>query len=177
MLTDPLNKPVDLRKLASKGGQIRTKLPVAVLPRFHGALADMQGEVDVLLDFGRDDQGVLYIKGSVATAVNVICQRCVQAMLIEIKSDVALAMAWDEERARNLPGEYDPVIVGEEPVDVRDIIEDELLLAMPFVSYHDEKHCSGHSSYSVGDKVEEVRATEAKKENPFNVLGTLKSGK
>ena len=61
-----------------------------------------------------------------------------------------------------------------EPVAV-EIVEDELLLAMPFVSYHDPGECSGKQSYeSTSDDVKKALAEE-EKENPFNVLAQLKT--
>ena len=75
-----------------------------------------------------------------------------------LKSDVVLGIAWDDTRARSLPKEYEPLVAGEEPIDLREIVEDELLLVLPFVNYHDEGQCSGLSSFSVGP--EEIVDTE-----------------
>ena len=70
----------------------------------------------------------------------------------------------------------DPLIVGEdELMDLNEVVEDELLLNMPFVAYHDPDKCSGKQQYEFS--AEEETAPVEEKENPFSVLEQLKSGK
>ncbi len=181
MLTDPLPHYVDIRKLAAKGMQFDAQLPLVELTRLCDALVDNEGIVEVKLSFGVDDQRNKTITGQAACDVKVVCQRCLQAMVLELKTEVMLGLVWEEAQASSLPKEYDSLVVGEDPVDLYEIVEDELLLKLPFVSYHDPEHCAGSQSYSSSsdevDKTIKEQAAKLEKENPFNILESLKSKK
>lgn len=175
MFDEPLPKQADLRKLASRQAHFSVHLDAAQLPRFAGAIVDGQGVVDAELQLGVNEQYVRYLQGTVSCTTQVVCQRCMEPMPITIHSDVLLGIVWDEAEARNLPKAMDPLIVAEdELVDLNEVVEDELLLAMPFASYHDPDQCGGKQVYQSG---EEQAPASAKKENPFSVLAQLKPGK
>jgi uncharacterized protein len=172
MLNDPLPKQVDVRKLINKSAEITAQEPVAQLQRLASVLADDGGSVTVNLAFYIDEGRFRKIDGDINTEVSVICQRCLEPMKVSLEANVNLAVVWTEDEAKQLPRDLDPLIVGEEPINLADIVEEELILSLPIVSYHSEDQCKGHSSFVSGD--EEVVADEPK-ENPFSVLEQLKS--
>ena len=172
MLNDPLPKQVDVRKLIVKSAEITAQEPVARLERLSGLLADDSGEALVNLRFFVDEGRFRKIEGDIRSTVNVICQRCLEPMPIALTAEVNLAVVWTEDEAKQLPRVLDPLIVGEDPIDLSEIVEEELILSLPIVSYH-EGECEGHSSFSSGD--EEAAVAEEPKENPFSILEQLKS--
>lgn len=172
MFREPLPKHVDLRKLAVQGAEIRSTVSLARLPRLASAVQDASGEALVKLDFSVDPQGLKVIEGDIDTEVGVICQRCLQAMTLKLHADVSLAIVWDDIDARHLPKHLDPLILGEGESDLHDLVEEELILALPFVNYHDPDECSGKQSYSSG--TEQTKA-EPEGSSPFSVLEQLKN--
>ena len=68
-----------------------------------------------------------------------------------------------------LPDEYEPLQVEHEPTHFGDIIEDELILALPIAPMHDKSDCAAWEPPEVPVEAEEA------KQNPFSVLAKLKS--
>jgi uncharacterized protein len=178
MFDEPLPKEADLRKLATREASFHATLDASLLPRFSGAAFEGAGLIKADLHLGVDEQRVRYIKGTIDCETQLVCQRCMQPMPVHIHSDVNLGIMWDETEAKQLSKSMDPLIVGEdELVDLNEVIEDELLLNMPFVSYHDDENCS-QQSYSFSDEAtEKLISTENEKDNPFSVLAGLKPNK
>jgi uncharacterized protein len=80
---------------------------------------------------------------------------------------------WSDDEAGRLPKHLEPYIVGEGPQDIRDLIEDELILCIPYASYHEQDDCAGNYR-SIATEIDEEEQTE--KPNPFKVLEQLKPG-
>jgi uncharacterized protein len=88
---------------------------------------------------------------------------------VPVESNISLAVVWDEEEAEKLPESLDPWIVGEGLADFYEMIEEEMLLSLPAVAYHEEQ-CVDRQLFSSGQPVEVKKV-----KNPFQVLEQLKS--
>lgn len=163
-----LPRAVDARKLASQGECFRLELPLAELQRVVEATASPEGLIAVDLHFARNEENKPVVTGSLQGEVQVICQRCLEPMAQTVKTEVKVMLVWSDEQAENLPSSYEPWIVGDEPVDIRTLVEDELLLALPIVAYHDHD-CSQWQA----DEPEQTDQPE-ERDNPFKVLEQLK---
>ena len=95
-------------------------------------------------------------------------------MSIHLNSENSLAAVWTDEQAAHLPRHLDPLIVEGEASSLWELVEDELILAMPPFSYHDTEDCRESIAGFSAPAPEE--ATLAEKPNPFNVLAQLKPG-
>ena len=164
-----LPKAVDARKLAGQGAHLAGTCDCDQLPRLAEAVLKVQGPVSVELSFDIDEQRTRTVVGKVDATVTVTCQRCMGEMSLPLHADVALGLVWDEEDARHLSRDLDPWIVADEGARLSELVEDELLLALPYINYHDEGQCQGMSSFSTGEVEEESGP------NPFQVLEQLKS--
>lgn len=174
MFDEPLPKQADLRKLTARGASFEARLSVDSFPRLASAVQEGNGLISVDLHCGVDDQYIPYVSGIVKCRAPVICQRCLEPVEIEFSSVVSLGVVSSEEQARQLPDAMDPLVVGEnELVDLNEVVEDELLLGMPIISYHNISECTGLGSYESADKA----SGQIEKKNPFTVLEQLKSGK
>lgn len=173
MLTDPLPGTLDVRKAATRGAIVRGTLKPLELPRFRDLLAADEGVVEAVLTFSRDEEGRYLVQAIIDSMVTVTCQRCLQPMPVQLLTDSTLAVVWTDEQAKTLPASLEPVIVTEEEWSLRDLVEDELVLAMPPFSYHEQADCNT----VLADLNAEPEADEpAKKSNPFDVLAQLKPG-
>lgn len=173
----PLPRRADLAKLARNQAHFRVHLDVAGFPRFAAAVHEGKGCVDVELLVGFNEEFLRCITGTVSATVQVICQRCMEPMEIHFGSQVNIGVVTDEERAARLPAEMDSLVVEEDDlVDLNEVVEDELLLGLPFVSYHPVGTCSVEGLERVSSGSEDI-APVVERENPFKVLERLKSGK
>lgn len=173
MLNEPLPKQAELRKLAIKQADFRVSSDLTAFPRFAGAVVDGQGVVEAQLHLSLDEQHRTLVDGTLHCTTKMVCQRCMEPMAVEFSATIALAVVRDDVQARNLSKDREPLLVEEEALtDLNELLEDELLLAMPFVSYHKPEECSAKSRY---ESFAEHAPVEEKKENPFSVLASLKS--
>ena len=163
-----LPKIIDPRKLAEREVRFESLIKVEELPEFANSLAQPGGEVKVDLQFGLDEQRIRTIVGDAKSTVFLACQRCLDPVEVEVTATFNLAIAPSEEKAKQLPRSYDPLIVEDEEIDLFPVIEEELILSLPPFTYHDD--CSVQTSFG-----EEETTQRTDKPNPFSVLAQLKA--
>jgi uncharacterized protein len=115
--------------------------PVADMPRLAADCADRSGEIRWSLEGGETRQGYPSLTLSVAGTVQLVCQRCLAPFSYEIDSSTMLVLGRDDEEADQieeiLDDESIDVIVGSACCDIRDLLEDEALLALPQAPKHE----------------------------------------
>lgn len=166
---------IDPRQMARVGRILEGELGVAGMDRLTSLLFSDAGKVDVKLMFDTDESGLGVIKGELNAELEMICQRCMQGMQVEISVDVMLGMINDGSQAEQLPESYEPLLVTGNEMKLADIVEDELILALPVVAMHSPEQCSVKQVVEFERDDEEQLTTQ--KQNPFAVLKTLKSDK
>jgi uncharacterized protein len=139
------------------------------LPRLRDCLADTRGEVCFSLEFSRDRQHRACLHGTVEAVLHLQCQRCLETMSFTVDSKVALAFVEGLDQAERLPDELDPQLVEGGRVSFKDLVEDELLLALPQVPAHPAGQC-GSDLLGRSDE----SGANAEHKNPFAVLAELK---
>lgn len=165
-----LPKLVDPRKLTQIGGEFHGILTADQLPRLSEATESV-GKIEAKLSFYFNDEGKRVLDGTIQADLKLQCQRCMEEVATHFDIPVYLLLVWDEEQAASLPKDRDPWIAGEGEHDLHAVLEEELLLAIPPVAYHDYE-CVDPKSFSVGDDVAEKGDS---KPNPFSVLEGLKA--
>lgn len=175
---DPLPRQIDVRRLIIAGAEITAQEPLKSFPRFSDMLESDEGVVEVELRFYIDEQGTKRIDGVLHSEVSVLCQRCLGPMPLVLDSEFRVAVVWSDEEAGRVPRSLDPHIVGDEPDDLRPLLEDELIVSLPFVSFHEREDCADGLGLAAEDKQEDEQyeAQTERKVNPFKVLERLKSG-
>lgn len=173
MLTEPLPSTLDVRKAAARGVSVSGALKPGDLPRFVALLASEEGAISADLTFSRDEEKQAVIEVHFQAKVCVECQRCLQAMPLELVGENTLGIVWTDDQARHLPRHLDPLIVTEEGCNLWELVEDELILALPPFSYHDTEDCKQILSEYTGPAPEEEEGDN--KPNPFDILAQLKT--
>src|SRR5690606_31227445 len=163
---------VDARKIFAQTAEISGSMPIAGFERFRQQLTSERGEVTFTLNFGIDAEYRRVISGAVSANVDVLCQRCLEPVAIDLADTFALALVESEEQAARLPAQLDPWMA---PADGRlllaDILEEQLILCMPIVSYHNVD-CTPANTASARDESNDT--TRGSKPSPFAVLRDLK---
>jgi len=126
---------VDPLDLADKRRTIEGDLPVSTLRRLGDWLHSREGTIDVQLHFGRDEAGRRVMQGRLGGELQLVCQRCLTPFALPVARPVDLVLVETEAEAGLLPEELEPLVVGENRgVHTVDLLEDELILALPLVA-------------------------------------------
>ena len=141
---DPLR--LDLAAFAADGGALEGDWPGPTLQR----LADLQlppqdlGQADVHWRVQGERQvkaggeAELWLALSVRAAVWLSCQRCLQPLAVDLVLDRRLRFVQGESQAETLDAESDDdVLALPRWLDLRELVEDELLLGLPLVPRHE----------------------------------------
>ncbi|HRL93887.1 MAG TPA: YceD family protein [Pseudomonas sp.] len=170
MLNAPIPPHVDPRKLADRGTTLEGEVLLAGLLRLCDPLADDAGLVRAKFIFGRDEQKAVVIRSEIDVEVKMVCQRCLELVALPIHSECEYAVVKEGTAIELQPKGYDVLEMGEEPLDLLALVEDELLLALPIVPAHAPDACQPPAGLDEPDSSED----EVTRSNPFSVLAQLK---
>jgi uncharacterized protein len=141
---------------------------VADLPRLAEESVDRFGTIRWSLQGGSNSLGHPEMTLSVSGSVKLLCQRCLAPFEFDIESGSTLILAKDEGSADEiealLADESIEVIVGSKACNVTDLVEDEVLLAIPLSPKHDV--CP--------DQLVSAALQDVTPASPFAVLKNLK---
>lgn len=167
-MSRPLPELADPIRLCAGESEFSGTLALADFDRLCQNLASDAGEVSFTVKFGRDARGINAVRGTIDTTLNLLCERCTQPFDLPVHADWQLGAVSSLAEADQLPEEYEPLLVGEELTRLRDVLEDELLLALPLVPRHPE---SDNCQPVTGGSEEQ----EPGRDSPFAVLKELRN--
>ena len=148
------------------------EIPLNTLTRFTESLLSTEGDVAVIIDCGTDEPGLVFIKGEAHCTVSLTCQRCGDEMSLSTDSSFAYTPVKGDDSAHDeIPERYDVVEKDEHgEVNLRQLVEDELILALPLFPMHDVDQCDPTKLQTSFGHIE----PEPEKPNPFAILQELK---
>ena len=164
---------VDTRRVFESGTGCSGEIALERLPRLKEYLANDEARIDADLDFRIGDYGDREITGQVSATLQLPCQRCLEPVEIAIDDQVQLAMVKNDEQAAKLRPELDPWICDEIKLQLAELVEEQILLALPIVCKHSADECKQKMNYA-GSTEEDEPGNPAPKDSPFAVLKTLK---
>ncbi|MFC3031184.1 23S rRNA accumulation protein YceD [Pseudoalteromonas fenneropenaei] len=162
---------LDPSRAAQRRSDYQGIVPLEELSRLEQVVLDEAGEIAVTIRCEFDEQGLVVVRGHMQTHLNVTCQRCNGELGLDLEQDFAYTPVGLGAESDDLPDSYDVVELDEHgEINLRQIIEDELILSIPIVPMHEEATCSYSAEpHSFG----EIEAEESKP-NPFEILKQLK---
>lgn len=159
---------IDAFELGRNKGRVAGEIAVSESPRLSEECVNQFGSIVWSLEGKGEKLGHPLLLLSVSGTVQLICQRCLAPLLFNVNSNAALVLAKDEEEADEmealLSGEEVEVIVGSKVFNPIELIEDEVLLAIPSSAKHEI------CPTSLGKEV----VSDLEKISPFAVLKGLK---
>jgi len=164
-----LPKLVDPRRLAEQRVIYQEKITVFELPRINDLVESSTSEIDVNLAFGRDEQHRVSVTGNIEGSVDLICQRCMNRVETGFNQDIDLLVVWSDEQSKAIPKDADPWQVGEK-ANLHELIEDEILLALPVVARHEPGECEAPE---IPDNDLVFEGEEEGRQRPFEILKDL----
>lgn len=176
---DPLR--LDVAALAAEGAELAGQWPLAELTRLRESTATHDGpdepvhwsaRGEVISAVGRPDQLWLHLGAHGIAWLS--CQRCLQPLAEPLQVQTSIRFMRDEAEAERLDAEveYD-VLALPRALDLRELIEDELLLALPLVPRHDR--CPQPLAARAGEALPQEPFDGPEAPHPFATLSALKN--
>jgi uncharacterized protein len=171
MFSGPVPARVNHRKLATEKRKIEGTLPLAQLERLSDAVLGSNGDIEVSLSFrrGRNRSGL--VVGSAKARVLLECQNCMNPFELALEATYRHQLVQDEEQLTALDEEQDGIVCASEMVEIAELLEDELLLALPMVARHEVGQCPSEDDQLEDYQTEDTQDRETYK--PFAGLAEL----
>lgn len=154
---------VDPVKTASAEREFAGTVPLAWLDRLVGLLADPEGEAEFHLAFCFDDQRQVRVQVRVAARVWLTCQRTLERYQAEIAGSSTVGIAASEQDAEAMPEDYEPLLCEDGRLRLMDLVEEELILAVPLVPHKPDS-----------EPIRPEHGESGERSRPFAALAALK---
>lgn len=166
----------ELAELAARRAVLSGSLPLDGLERLRDLLAGPSARganVQVRLEFRPAGDGRPVLHLGVEGEIWLVCQRCLGPVRWPLELEADLTVLAAESEAESLTEPFDSVVIGEAGLVTAEVVEDEILAAMPMVPSH-------APGTECGVDVAQG-ATEAERHRPFadlrSLLGMPETGK
>ncbi|MEA3138595.1 MAG: hypothetical protein QOK23_764 [Gammaproteobacteria bacterium] len=124
---------VDCVRLAEDAAVLERVYPLSELPRLQDLLADARGSLRARFAFSKLADGRAGAAVAVEATPRLVCQRCLQGFELPLVSDSEIEFATDD-AAAPVESAREIYLMDEGSVSLRELAEEELLLALPVVT-------------------------------------------
>lgn len=153
-------------EFAQKALEIHDIIPLLSFTRLADVLASVEGRVDCRITGGVNESNQAYLALQLQSNLMLVCQRCMQPMAyqLDFQSRYLLVASESEMPAPEDDVGDDDYLLLDKQMRVMDLIEDEVLLALPIAPLHSEGACSAG-----------ITKGKDNTPNPFAKLAALKT--
>ena len=171
-MRDKLRKCYQVQKEVARNGYFEGEIALSEMKRLAGFLqaeksSQPNRKVVLNFEFAGDEYDAPMIVGHLETNLILECQRCLKALEMPMKLDFKLLIDANDELISD--SSVDTLYSDNGYIDIVEVVEDELILAIPLVATHEDTACNENW------RVSEPRSGAADTENPFAVLQQLKT--
>jgi uncharacterized protein len=158
---------LDAWRMVAASRYFEGELPLAAFKRLKDSLTDSEGVCRYRIEFGRGELDLPFVEIRAETHLPMLCQRSLERYLQPVSVLQRLGLITDEAQEAALPEGTEPLLLPAN-AEVRpiELIEDELILALPVVPINPE------SNELEAEWPED--ADDDEKPNPFAALAALK---
>ena len=169
-MRDKLRKRYQVQKEVTRNGYFEGEIELSELSRLgellHAGDADLKDrKIGLKFEFVRNEYEIPMLIGRLETSLELECQRCLKALDYPIALDFSLMIDASEELVSE--SSVDTLYSDDGIIDIGQVAEDELILALPLVPMHEDTACNENW------RVQETEPVV--KDNPFAVLQQLKT--
>jgi uncharacterized protein len=169
-MLDRLPVVIDPLSFADKGKRLTGVLKINKLTRLSDLLLEKTGVVDIDISFDKEGR-LAVIYGEINVILMLQCQSCLAQLALPIERSFKLGVVESLDEADKLTSDCEPLILENEKISLTELIEDEVLLALPDFPRH-ENECA--------EKIDDSKGTlnegeQLNPNNPFSVLAKLKN--
>ena len=165
---------VDCAHLADDAVALERVYPLAEMPRLQDLLADARGSVRARFEFANVDSGRAGATVAVEARPQLICQRCLQGFAHEVAGSSEIEFSADPGKGEGsgaADSNRDTYATQEGLVSLRELAEEELLLALPVVAACTTPQTCGQApTLGSGDEIQDIAGDRLR---PFAALQDL----
>ena len=160
---------------SERGKTLSGIIEISELARLSDVLVDKSGKVEINFSFSKEGR-VPTIQGEIKTNLILKCQSCLESLDWPVNASIKLGIVQSLEQADRLASDCEPLMLETEKISLNDLVEDELLLALPDFPRH-KKKCVDESNgiEDVFETTQKNDEAELESNNPFSVLAKLKN--
>lgn len=140
-MPEPSVERVHAYRMARDGSSRRGEIALSGMTRLTPLLCNDHGSARFELDFNLDSQFRPVVTGRVQAALELICQRCLEPMSLDLDLELRLGIVRSDEEAVALPAEYEPLVLKTDTISLAALVEDELILGLPPAPLHPAGSC------------------------------------
>ena len=160
---------VDYAQLADNAAVLERVYPLGEMPRLQSVLADAHGSVHARFAFANVESGRAGATVIVEAMPQLICQRCLQGVAFVAHGNSEIEFSSDADAVATDP-QREVYSTQNGQVSLRDLAEEELLLALPIVAMHTAQTCAHAPLDEAVDKIEQMPVERTR---PFSALQDL----
>ena len=153
--------------LADESRRVELAVPLERFERLAPQLTSREGTVTGSVALSREE-GRIVARVELAAQLVMRCQRCLEPMLLPVESQSRVALLESETQAEAVPPELETALAPEGRLRLADLLEEELLLAVPAAP----RHAPGQCPVAGSRKTREQGSAEPT-QRPFAGLGAL----
>jgi uncharacterized protein len=126
---------IDVQRSAQAGRRFAGRARLEWMPRVLDLLDSPETDDTIAFEVSaqRDEQGAARLRVQVTGEVPMMCQRTLRRYAQHIDSESEVAVVASEREIDELPEELEPKLVADGRLRLIELVEDELLLALPLV--------------------------------------------
>jgi uncharacterized protein len=161
---------VDCAHLADEAVVLERIYPLGDLPRLQDLLADSRGSVRASFAFAKLGAGRMGATVAIEAVPQLVCQRCMQGFGFAAAGSSEIEFS-NGEAAAEAYSQREVYTVQDGRVSLRELAEEELLLALPIVAACDTPQTCGRAP--AFEAAAEVRDLPGERSRPFSALQDL----
>lgn len=126
----------DLMSLAERGAVLEGTIAIAKFRRLKDLLYASEGSAQARMSFRQSDGETLLMELKCEAVLELVCQRCLKAVVHEVCEQVDFAVAENENSLAALPKGRNLITLDGDRFQPATLIEDELIVSLPLVAKH-----------------------------------------
>ncbi len=171
-MSSHMSEFVDPWRLASSGRELSDAVDVVEFKRLATVVPKgQQGEVSYQLAFSWDEFRRPRAVGRIQAGLSLQCQRCMEIFSYPVDSRIDVTVIEVDDEAERLDESTDPLISESGRISLMQLLEEELLLAIPQIPRHSDEACA--IRWENRQAPEEENLDQDAAGNPFAVLRQL----
>ena len=140
-MSEPSAELVNANRMARDGSSRQGELAISRMSRLRPLLSDDRGAARFELEFGLDSQSRPLVTGRIRATLELICQRCLEPMDVELELQVRLGIVRSDDEAVALGDGREPLLLEGDSLSLATLVEDELILGLPAAPLHPRDRC------------------------------------
>jgi uncharacterized protein len=126
----------DLMSLAERGAVLEGTIELAKLGRLKDLLNSCEGRARARMSLSLSHDDMLLLQLQCEADLELVCQRCLEPVVHEVREQVDFVVAENEEARSVLPQGMDLIALEGDRLQPATLIEDELIVSLPLVPKH-----------------------------------------